>query len=397
MEYIIRFLSETNRIVWLRVITVLGFLTTIAVGFPLWVGERSYPHVPVFEGLFISPTLEAVMYVGIFLLLTTSLVGFRSRILIALSLALLVLFVLLDLNRFQAWIPYFGSMLLVLAFFSEKITSTKHTHNILNTARFVVVALFFWAGVQKIGPTFFTQVWPYFVGQVLWWVPTSLEMFVASVGYIVPFFQIAIAVGLLFPRTRTLAIGGAFVILIVILLSLGPLGHVGGVLIWPWNIALFLSTLILFKDTPMVVARNILWVKKFLPHTFLFVFIGMLPALNYVQLWDNHASWHMHSGRTQTATIFVEGFLDERLGDDVRFAADISQGKNGYAISLHRWALVSLHAVPYPEKRAYQEVFHSVCEYHNDATLTIIDTRSPLTLEPKQTTYDCGWVRKITQ
>lgn len=385
-----RLFGEQGRAFWLLVLTVLGMLTMMMMSPPLWLLERSFPYSPFISGVGLPLALENILFWIMVTLFVTALVSKHPRKYILGGLLLLATLIFVDQNRLHAWTTHFISILIVLGVYSWRVNQKEFLAKVLNTTRFIIVAIYFWAGIQKIGVNFFVHVWPQFVSGITWWIPEQFGFLIFGVGLIVPFFEALIGVGLLFKRTRVYALWGAFVMFITIVLSLG---FNFGLSVIVWNVVLFGSALILFVNTPHVRALDILWVRKFFLHKILLVLIGILPVLSYFHIWHNNVSWHMHSGRTQNASIEIQGFPHPDLPDAVHIASRANQAGNSHIISIHHWAIVSLFNIPTAEKPVFKDTFSYICKYHPDAVLTINDARSPFTTEPKRTMHDCTWMR----
>src|SRR5262249_20231145 len=129
----------------------------------------------------------------------------------------------------------------------------------LDTCRLIMAATYVWSGVQKMNASFLAEVYPWLLTPVLPVMPAALRPLVAGAGIVVPFVEPGLGLSLLVPRLRPLAVGGAVAMHLLLLLDLGPFGHNYNSIVWPWNVAMATLVVVLFRRTPAVTARSVLW------------------------------------------------------------------------------------------------------------------------------------------
>lgn len=159
-------------------------------------------------------------------------------------IAAAVLCMFRDLTFLQ---PY--TLMYIYTLLAAGASRQKETER-LNALRIMVAGVYFWAGFHKQNLTFYSAIFPWFIEPIYTMSnaanPTAADMLAALSGVATPVFELMIGVQLLFPARRKIATGMAFVMLSVVLICLGPLGHNWGMVVWPWNIYLFLLEMKLF-------------------------------------------------------------------------------------------------------------------------------------------------------
>ncbi len=142
--------------------------------------------------------------------------------------AVFALWVLQDQLRWQPFLYMFMFTLLACATLPQKPVARD-----LDPLRWMVAGIYFWAGFFKINTVFIFSLFPWFMQA--WLQDRTL---VTALGFIAPFFEAAIGLCLVFPKTRQYGVMLAAGMLAVVLASLGPLGHNWGLIVWPWNVCI---------------------------------------------------------------------------------------------------------------------------------------------------------------
>lgn len=136
------------RLYWLKVMVVVGFLSSILLTIPLWLAERSLPLTPAISRLPEGPPfIHLLLLTGLGLALLTSLILARPRLALGLAAGAAVALFALDQQRLQPWAFQYVSLLALLAYFSWQWRDRAHIDSILNTSRFIVAAIYLWSGV----------------------------------------------------------------------------------------------------------------------------------------------------------------------------------------------------------------------------------------------------------
>lgn len=365
--------TAIDRVMLLRSITIIGLLSSLFTSTRLWYApDRLYPMVPLVPNASLPLTVQGVLFAVTILTLGYALIFSKYRTAsIAAGLTALFILITQDYTRLQPWLFHYVLMLALLV-----ATPALRTISALDGARFLIAGIYVWSGIQKINVQFFTEVFPWFTEPL--WTPfgTPGAYTAAGLAIITPFFEVAIGIGLLSKQYRSWALGGAAIMLLVVLASLGPLGHNWNQVVWPWNVALFLSALVLFwrwQDS-----FNILWTRarKKLATLIILGLIWLYPLGSFFGLSEHYLSWSLYSGKVPEARLVGDSALLNTLAPN---AVD-------HNLPFQRWSSYDLGVVPYPEMRVHEAVYRSVCsEISSDLDMVISEP-----LSGRERTYTCA-------
>ncbi|MGE0257326.1 MAG: DCC1-like thiol-disulfide oxidoreductase family protein [Alphaproteobacteria bacterium] len=357
-----RFLfGPASRVYWLKMILCIGFLFGLPLSPTLWAGARFYPPTPLLDVL---PPLSYPIDWIFFLLLSGALVAAIviswPRPFIWLAVALTLLMVFFDQQRLQPWVYQYGFMLAILGLYSWRFDDVVGRDLILDICRCVVASMYFWSGLQKVNPEFISQ---------FMWVLTPVQKALPAEAWrlfyvfvrITPFVEMGIGIGLLFARTRSVAIVMALAMCGLVLWTLGPLGHDWDNIVWPWNIALALSVVVLFAKVRTNPIRDVFVVRNYTAPKALLLLFGILPLLYFFNVWDSYLSWSLYSGTTNIATVYVSDGVAARLPGSVRQIVKIDDRQRNF-VPVVDLAFAELNVPPYPETRIFKSVAHKFCD-----------------------------------
>ena len=280
------------------------------------------------------------------------------------ALACTLFWVLQDLLRFQPY-TYMYVFTILLAVFSP-------SHGI-NALKIMVASVYFWAGVHKINATFFLDLFPGLIEPFYKFPqdPSLLAALVALVIFTVPLFEAAIGLLLLFfPRQRRLTILMAFIMCVVVLICLGLDGYTWNMIVWPWNVYLFLLVLMLLYKSASAGEK-----VRFRFDTATVATIALFsiaPSLALFGWGHSYPSFKLYSGNTKRAeVIFSQNENLTGLPNDLGQLIGRAQ-----RLPLVDWTAHEFELVVYPETYVFRRGAKGLCPYLTDrqqATLRIYD------------------------
>jgi hypothetical protein len=333
----------------LRATVAAGLMAGLLLSPKLWVSTRFYPLSPVAK--FFQPLpkpFDYAVYILLLALLAAIVVAPRPRWWIAASVLLLAVLCAQDQSRLQPWCYQYSFMLIALAL--------AHADASLNICRLIVAAIYFWSGAQKLNPYFASGTFMYLAHPLA----AHFPALAIGAGYLAPFIEMACAIGLLTPKFRTPAILTLIAMHAFILLSIGPFGHNFNAVVWPWNIAMIVFLLLLYRRS-RVPASEILWGPAIF-HRIVVALFALAPALSFFNLWDSYLSAALYSGNKNQGAIYmteaVANHLPAETDDDVTEEAD-----NLDKILVNDWSFDELNAPAYPETRIYKNAARKLCEF----------------------------------
>src|SRR5215217_1885938 len=386
-----------DRLWWLKISLALALLAGFFLSARLWIGPRSYPLAPISERLpVISSTVEWIWFVSLLLLLTAIAMMRRPRKYILAFVALAGLLSLFDQSRWQPWLYQYLFMFVALALYPWGEQDPKKRDETLNICRLIIVSIYFWSGLQKLNSGFVEGFFPWLIDPLLAPLPEPLKDLAYPLGIAVPFVEAGIGIGLLTTRFRNVAVVLALSMHAFILFSLGPFGHDGNTVIWPWNIAMMVFVVVLFWRSASVSTRDVLALRAPLFHGLVLLLFGVMPLFSFFGLWDSYLSASLYSDNIKRATLHISESVKDRLPETVRSSVNTSGASDSSTINLTEWSYKELNVPPYPEDRVFKNAARHVCAYAEEPSeVTLMVKGKPNLTEGSREAeiYDCSGLK----
>ena len=358
------FLKNTNRLDLLKITIGIALVIQVLISYPLWLTTaRTFPFVPIIG----NSTMEANDFIHWLLFLTvlggslSIVIFYKKKLFTYLLIGVLILMMLLDATRIQAWTYQYLLMLLVLGLYAfssipkkkpieisqpesrkskkakkkqaqkkaiQKSVQLKVISKVeapekkelysyfLLTLQLILILTYLWSGMQKLNIYFANDVFP--------WLMTSFSFLeplgeFAYLGYAVAIMEALLGVGLFFFRTRKITIWAATAFHLIIIIFLAGLKW--NYVVWAWNIAMIAFNWILFSDKAVfknssnvsfALLKGIFKTNKSTVSAFSLVIIlfGIMPLFNFFGHWDEQLSLKMYAGASSEALFY---FNDEDL------------------------------------------------------------------------------------
>jgi len=351
-------------------LTSLAMLISLAIGYRCYFTDgRIYGFAPVLGFL---DTLPDTVNGTVFVLCILSLLWLTAfpykRLPMFAVVFCQVFWVLQDIPRFQPFYYMYCFTFLVLALYQRSPKAA------LNAIRIMICGVYFWAGFHKINMTFYESVFPWFLKPIYSFndpsVPLVIQIPVELAVLATPFVEAAIGILLLFSSTRKYACIMAFMMLTVVLMCLGPLGHNWAPIVWPWNVWLFwMEYRLLCTPTN----RNLPFLLSGMPRigvvSFLLFFIA--PAAAMWTLWYDFPGFKLYSGNTLTAEMH---FPPEEMFQKVPEPMKATLKKDRFITPLG-WVILEKKSYHLPAIYTYKAAARGVCpylDYPSKATLKLL-------------------------
>jgi len=336
------------------------FNTTIAIFFllakitswKLWLANRTFPLIPAFDFLqIVPPFLHLLLYVGSIVLLLLVAIKPKQFSLLPILITIEILSCLLDQNRWQPWEYQYVFMFFILW------VNRGDDKNALSVLLIVLCSIYFYSGLQKVNPHFIKQVWGHTILNDFLHLSTNItqQPNMLRLGYVMPLLEMLLGIGLLFKKSRKIAIYVLLIMHILILLFIGPLGLCYNIIVWPWNMAMIVFLIIFLKqsiNTPNITSL----IFKRLNLFFLVVWI-VFPVLNFWGYWDFYFSSSLYSGRIDICYIELNNpDKNFELKEFYKKRSVIDTVINKEIILLQDWAFKELNTPPCPQARVYKKI-----------------------------------------
>ena len=363
-----------RRALLLKVILCAGLLSGLSLSSKLWLADRAFPTIPALPGLPNLPQTLCLALAWLFVacVLAVALTPSPGLVIYAIP-ALGAVLVLFDITRLQPWFYQYLLLFVALGGFKWSDPGADRSKSALAVFAFILLATYFWSGLQKANGTFAETIFPWLLH------PLGLER-LQPFWFVAPILETAVGILLIMPRTRAWGLAGAVAMHLVLLMALGPFGQNFNPVVWPWNLCMPTMAFVLFFRNPEPILR-IAWgppVGKTIV-----VLVGVMPALSFFGRWDAYLSASLYSGKTREAFIMLTEEGARRIPPYVK--PHIHRGKNRIGLDIVRWSLSELSVPPYPEVRVYQALARKLQEAGvppEEMTLVVTDRTSLLSPKP---------------
>jgi hypothetical protein len=275
-------------------------------------------------------------------------------------------------------------MLAALLFCSWKVGAGDSCATALNSCRLIIVGIYFWSGTQKLNFEFVHHIAPFLFKPYLPGFPGGDSHVSVALGFVMACGEITIGVGLLTKRFRNTSVVLSVFTHLIILLLVIPLRR--NAVVWPWNVAIAASVVILFWRERDISVRDILYGGGHVYQVLMLLLFGVMPVLSYFNLWDSFPSSTLYSRNTTQAVLHLSDPVFNRLPTVARRGARIRGDDN--LIDINQWSYAELNVPAYPEPRIYRNVARLLCAY--------AETPSDVILEIQGKPRALDGVRQIT-
>jgi len=333
-------------------ITGIFWLIAKVASYKLWVTERFFPTVPPFDFLSVIPSI--VHWLLLLLSISLLLVLIIKPLNKTLQVSLLVTELsscLLDQNRWQPWEYLYLFVLLIFIL-------NKNKPSIIATCFIIMLAtVYFYSGLHKFNEGFVNNVWEtLFLKRYLkiHGLPYQSH-WLHFTGFIFPVIECLAGICLLFTKTKKIAAVTLIAMHLIILIVIGPLGIHYNKIVWPWNAAMiFYLYLIFIKGESNLSGLFILMDMR---NKIILACWAILPAFNFIGLWDNYLSWNIYSSSLPNMLVCIKDTSTANaLGSFVNNNDPLKICNGDALLNIQRWAMKEMSVPPYPEERVYEKI-----------------------------------------
>lgn len=219
--------------------------------------------------------------------------------------------------------------------------------------------MYIWSGIHKLNPNFIELIYRSVLVDLFRINNESIIASFLQFGYIIPLIEISMGTALFFPKTRK--IGVLIVVLshLFILLYISPLGINDNTVVYPWNIAMALFTILLFWNTKnriIILGESNLQYKAL--NIIIAILIWVLPSLNFAKKWDSYLSFSLYSGKTSNFYILIKDPEIEKTDSSIYkyYYRNIDGLSGGKIIDIGDWSFRELNVPCYPETRIFKKL-----------------------------------------
>jgi hypothetical protein len=366
-------LKNLNRLKFLRIAVCLGLLVGIVFSHELWFPiVRTFPRVPL---VFASPILiDQLLTIILIISLIFFVASLRPKVFFTIAITSLILLIFFDQMRLQPWVYQYFLLLLIIALQTE-----NDSNQTLCLSQIIIAGLYFWSGIQKMNFTFSHGTLPMLLTPVQNLFP-EIQLPIFAIGLSVAILESLVGLGLIFRKTRNIAIVLAVGMHVIILCLLIAKSY--NSIVWLWNVFMILLVIIAFWRSDALIRQVTNWsftLAKSVVSASVF-----LPILSFVGLWDMYLSGALYSGNTAVAVIRIDNYLYEKLPPNAKQSVFYSAKMESQILPLHEWSMLELNVPVYPEKRVFEQITNEICKLtSNHEQVELIIKERPKILDGK--------------
>lgn len=182
---------------------------------------------------------------------------------------------------------------------------------------------YFWSGLQKLNFTFLHETLPKLFGNIF----SEINPPFVFIGISIALIEIFTGIGLVFQKTRKLAVFSTVLIHTAILILLVAMNY--NQIVWIWNLVLILLVFTAFWKSD-ISFKQVFQKSESRKINFAKVIVAasvLLPILSFFGLWDSYLSGALYSGNVAVGVVRINDDLYEKLPPKAR--ENVFQTKNG--------------------------------------------------------------------
>jgi hypothetical protein len=309
--------------------------------------------------------------------------------LLGLAVAAFAILFLQDQSR--AWPSFYQFFFLFLLLVTYgRDAGEVGAQRILAGMRFVVAAVYFWGGVQKLNTRFFNEEFPWFIQPLTDLLPFDIP-YLPAIGVFAALFEVLFGIGLLTKRFRTFALYDAMLMHALILVCIGPLRGDWNNSAWIWGQTMAVQAWVLFYKAPAFEFKSMFGGPRlfYVPQALAVVAFGVLPLLNNVNRWDSALSYNIYTGNVSYGEIYLSPAAARNLPGEL--SAHVIERDGVARLDLNAWTMREFNANPYPEQRIFKAVLRTICAQVPDGSAELLVYEKSGWFIPQAThRYGCG-------
>ena len=362
--------SEEKRLALFARLLALSVLLCMGFCPKLWISSRLYPLVPLLD--FVAPFPYPLDYIFIALVCAALLgVVLRPGSRVAILGVLAGFAVLFLQDRGRMWPSFYEFFFLFLLLGACKGGGEAQAQHVLAGARFVMAAVYFWSGFQKLNTRFYYETFPWFIEPLTDRLPFDVAL-PPVIGLAGAVLEALFGLGLLTRRFRALSLCEAMLMHVLIFFLIGPFRGNWNNSAWAWSAVTAALVWVLFYKAPafrfgdMFAAAPLCSAAQALAA----VFIGLLPLLNNVNRWDSALSFNIYTGNVNTAYIRMR--IDAARNLPAELAPFVSERYGLAELDIGAWTAHEFNAHPIGEEAVMKAVLRVVCSYAPDTSVNLV-------------------------
>lgn len=356
---------------------MLGIIFSHELWFPIY---RTFPRSPLIFALpesFVVPfewIVSSILVIS--LILTISLPKPKTFLQIIIASILLLFF--FDQLHLQPWAYEYLLILTVFYWHDWKSEDDSASNRTIGLVQIIIAGIYIWSGIQKLNFNFSNDILPSLLIPIQNLFPSFQPPF-QVLGIIIPLTESLIGLGLLFRKTRNIAVIFALTMHLIILSLLIAKNY--NSIVWFWNLTLIFADVFAFWKSD-VSLKEILKVERFAARKFIVLAAVSLPILNFFGNWDSFLSGAYYSGNVEIPAIRINEEVFEKLPPTAKSAVFQTKTTGEKILPPFEWSIADTNAPVYLEERVFRQITLEICKLATDKTqIELIIRKRPAILD----------------
>lgn len=358
-------MKSSNRFKFLLTAICVGLLLGITFSHELWFPvSRTFPRSPLVFALPESFVLPFEWLFSSLLVISLLLTVFsrRPQIFLLVTISTLLLLSLFDQMRMQPWAYQYLLIFIVYYFHNWENSDESAKNRTIGLVQIVIAGIYIWSGIQKANFHFSADVLPSILMPIQDIFPT-LQIPFGFLGIAIPATEFLIGCGLLFRKTRNLAVCLAILMHLFILSLLIAKNY--NSIVWFWNLTLVFADVFAFWKSDISL-KEVLKIEKFSVRKLIVLAAIALPVLNFFGYWDSFLSGAYYSGNVEIPAIRINQEVFEKLPPNAKLTVFQTQMTNEKILPPFEWSIADTNAPVYSEERIFRQITREICKLSED-------------------------------
>ena len=350
----------TQRLQFIKLTVLIGLFTSILLSHHLWAGERYFPKTP---GYINYEGLQAPFdYINLIIVLGLIIFSFNSQK--KYPTILLILFCVYlcfdDQNRLQPWFYNYTLILLIFLFYKNRVDEPNNYTTVFISLQLLVSLIYIFSGIQKMNEAFVPDTFNWMISAFDTLLTERQLTLVSKFGYVVPYFELALGIGLLIKPFRFIIVPLVIIMHVLIIIMLGPMGKDYNSVVWPWNIIMITLVLLLFANVKQERFFDISILFKGISFYIVITLMLIFPIFSLKNQYDSYLSSSLYSSNLNNCQLILTNKAYKKLPYYLKNFVTKNDDYNIFYIK--QWAANELNAPCVSEYRVFKTVHRYIIQ-----------------------------------
>jgi hypothetical protein len=370
-------IKEKNKLNYFKTTLLIALLLTFLASIKLWHSNRSLPTVAIYNSLPLLPLWLNYALIAIILIsILISLFIEKPTVFLIIILVLSSFLILFDLNRLlPPFYMFFSFLFILVMYYKNKITY----NTLLTIMRIAIFGIYLASGLCKLNPCFDNVIYQWLIRPLQSVLNEDVFSVVKKCSILIPITEIFIAIGLLLPSTRKIALLCLCVTHVTVLVILSPVFSKPFYIIYPWNISMIVFSFLFFYKAE---AFSISCIINSLRNNFVKLFVVLYIVIPFIHLFgfiDTNLAFEVYSGKRKYAILFFSENVYKKLPPDIKAVTRSKNDFQYYSIFLDEWAQADIQSSLYSERRTikyYKNYIMNLTQCKNKKDVILVVRRN---------------------